>query len=275
MQVAKPGRIRPWSPAQLRYPGLPSEFRPQMGIAPVVLTVGRVLLPWVVAGGAIYVGGRLLKDELGVQTSHIPQAALTGGLGAAAFVSASMIPEDWRALAYVLGVAGSAASIYFLFTPPPAPPPPSPVPGILPRTAAPGTEVPREAAGYLAGNLEVALDPLQETTGGTTRSTFTQQEYAFSVRNDYGRNVQVFAGLAVYDSSQKLLFSSPPLPTVIGRKLLAIPAGGAISEILVAPRIFVWLPQTVTVEIQLFRNRDDREPVVRSEAIPIKLNPVG
>jgi hypothetical protein len=246
-----------------------------MGIAPVLLTAGRVLLPWIVAGGAIYVGGRLLKDELGIQTSHIPQAAITGGLGAAAFVSAGLIPDEWKPVAYIAGIAGSAASIYFLFKQAPAPPPPSPAPGILPRTAAPGTEIPSESAGVLAENLQVALDPLQETTGGTTRSTFTQQEYSFSIRNDYGRNIQVFAGLAIYDASQNLFFSSPPLPTVIGRKLLAIPAGGAISDVLVAPRIVLWLPQTVTVEIQLFRNRDDREPIVRSEAIPIKMNPVG
>lgn len=275
MQLGNAPRKAPWTPAPYRQFKLPAEFRPQMGIAPVILTAGRVLLPWLVAGGAIYVGGRLLKDELGIQTSHIPQAAITGGLGAAGFVSAGIIPDEWKPLAYIVGIVGSAASIYFLFTPAPVAPPTPPAPGILPRTVAPGMEVPREARGLLAENLEVALDPLQETTGGTTRSTFTQQQYAFSIRNNYSRNVQIFAGLAIYDAGQNLTFSSPPLPTEIGRKLLPIPAGGAISEVLVAPRIFTWLPQTVSVEVQLFRNRDDREPMIRSEAIPIKMNLVG
>jgi hypothetical protein len=185
-----------------------------------------------------------------------------------------MLPEAYRPIAFAAAVAGIATSVYFLFQPSSEAPAAQEAPTgslILPPTVPAGQEAPNVSPGWLAQMLMVQLDPRQDRTGGVTRSMLTDQQYAFSVRNQSNKALGFFAGLDIRDSDGAVLFKSPAEPTVVGRKMFSIPGGGVISDILTSPPINFWLPQTVTVAIQLFRRRDDAEPFMESAAIPIKM----
>lgn len=272
-----------WRPALFK-PPLLSNYRGQLGNPAVALAIPlgwRLLLnlglPLVVGAGAIALAGSAVKSavpEVPINRDNIGLASLTGGGGIAAYYLSDMLPQEYRPIAYAMAVAGIATSVYFLFQPKGDPKTPGETPTgglVLPPTVPSGQEAPLVSPGWLAQMLTLQLDPRQDRTGGVTRSMLLDQDYAFSVRNQSQQKLAFFAGLDVRDDEGAVLFRSPALPTLIGRKLFSVPPGGVISETLTAESINFWLPQTVTVVVQLFRKRDDESPFMESAAIPIKM----
>lgn len=145
---------------------------------------------------------------------------------------------------------------------------------IAPAKAPAGQAIPQDIPqGALSEALQVFMDPAQSRTGGTTRSLFTEQTFDVALRNDSNRTLSFFVGLSIFDSELTLLFVTPTL----GRKLVTLPPGARIVEQIVVPSLSsqILLPQTVSVEGQIFRAREDGSEVLRSDAIPIKFSFIG
>lgn len=272
---------RPWAPVAFK-PAMLANGRASLGNPALVIPLGwKILLnvgvPLLVGAGVIAVAGTAVKSavpEIPINRETIGLAALTGGVGVSAYYLSDMLPEAYRPIAYALAVAGVASSAYFLFKPKPEADVLVETPtgaNILPPKVDPAQEAPNVSPGWLAQMLAVQLDPRQDRTGGVTRSMFTDQEYAFSIRNQASRPLAFFVGLDIRDDEGSVVFRSKPEPTVIGRKMYSIPAGGVISSTLTAGPINFFLPQTITVVVQLFRQRDDANPFLESMAIPIKM----
>jgi hypothetical protein len=246
-------------------------FRAQMGIAPVIAVAGRFLLPWLIGGGVLYAGAHLLKDELGIQPKRIPLAALLGGIGAGAYVISDALPEGVRPFAWLATIAGVAGSIYVLFLPPPDEPTTPPTPDILPDRCPAAEEIPNIGRGALIEKFEIELDPEQARTGGTNRSEFTSQDYAFAVRNKFDRAVCFYAALAIYRQDGRRLYMSPIAPTDTGVQMFSVPAGAPKSFKLRHPQGVV--PEmNVGVTIEIFRTRADAERTFANPSIGATLS---
>lgn len=85
-------------------------------VAPIAAAAGRFLLPVVIGAGTIVGGGYLLQDQLNIDTSRIPLAAILAGTGAGAFTVADFVPEKYRPIAALVGIGGIAASAVYLFS---------------------------------------------------------------------------------------------------------------------------------------------------------------
>lgn len=97
---------------------------PTLGALPAVLPiVGRVLwyvgLPAVLIGGSLYgvaKAAEAANSSLPINWKNIPKASISGGIGAASYAAAPLVPESYRPFAYVITALGAAGAIYFLFS---------------------------------------------------------------------------------------------------------------------------------------------------------------
>ena len=255
---------------------------PRLGVAPLVLVAGKALLPVAATAASIIVGGVLLKDQLDIDTSKIPPAAILGGAGAAAFYASDFMPDKWKIVGMLVGIGGVVGSLVVLFTPgrgsPSQQPPPVP-PKIMPD---PGTQIPNLRLGPLTESLQVILDGAQKRTGGVLRNAFLDQEFEFIVRNNYSRKVEAWAGLAVYTKGGELYWKTgstfPVNDPTYGRKYVEVPAGGNADQRLTMPSInFDWLLKwhNFDVQVELFSTLNAGTPVLTSMAIPIAFGAIG
>jgi hypothetical protein len=261
-------------------PPMLANSRIQLGFVAAAAPMGWALVanigvPLLIGAGIIAITGTAVKSaipEIPINRDKIGVASLVGGGGVAAYYLSGLLPENWKPVAYFGAVAGLALSGYFLFSPGEKKPPEQPVSAtILPREVPVGQEVQQAPPGWLSNLLVVQLDPRQERTGGSTRGMFKDQEYAFASRNQSNVKLSFFAGLDIRDDGLNSIFRSRPEPTSIGRKMFAIPSGGTLAETLMAPPINFWFPQTITVTVQFFRKRDDLQPFLESDPIPVKM----
>lgn len=252
-----------------------------LGIIPLLATAGRIFLPALTAAGVIVGGGFALQNVFNFDISRIPPAAILGGASIATLVLSGIVPEGAQPFVTIGGIGLGILSLLVLFggdavsaeeqsrrireAPPSRPPA--------------GEEAPVLPPGRLVEEIVVTFDPEQPATGGTTRSMFTSQSYAVSIGNNLGRTVVMYAGLRITDGDQEKVFQTDPrlrqittIPTrqaVIGR-LSVPPASGFLRGGVITP-----FPQTVSVEVELFRELFSAEPFLRSQAIPIKYSFIG
>lgn len=268
-----------WKATPFKPPML-ANSRIQLGVVAAAAPIGWALVskigvPLLIGAGIIAVTGTAVKSaipDIPINRDKIGVASLVGGGGIAAYYLSGLLPENWKPVAYFGAVAGLALSGYFLFSPVEPKPPESPTGASMPRrTVPPEEQVPQAPPGWLSNLLDIKLDPRQERTGGTTRGMFRDQEYAFEIQNYSNATLSFYAGLDIRDDAQGILFRSQPEPASIGRKKFTIPSGGTLAETLIVPPINFWLPQTITVTVQLFRKRDDAQPFLESEPIPVKM----
>lgn len=255
--------------------GLVPEVYPALGVAPVLAGLGALVLRLAITGGVLVGTGFALSEFFGIASVDIVPSMVLGGVAATMFFSRDFFKEDSIAqpILAIGGIGAGIASMIVLFSgtaeavtdePPVIVPPP-----IVP----PEQQIPDLPPGQLALFINAALDPTQPRTGGNTRSLFTEQEFEFSVRNDADRTLSFFVGLTVVDSDQVEVFNTAPLQ----RKLITLNSGEAKVERLSMPNAsqFITLPQTMSVEVELYRNRDDAQNFRRSDAIPIKFSFIG
>jgi hypothetical protein len=242
-------------------------------VVPILIRWGLPFVAW--AGGA-YLASLLVSKavpDVPINKKNLAlSSALIGGVLTSYFISETL-SDHWKPAAYAGAVAGIAAGLFFLFQEPAAPPAITPTgSNILPPKAPQNQQVPNEPPGWLANRLNVQLDPRQDRTGGTVRNMLIDQPFAFSIRNqDTKQDATFFVGLDIRDSDGAIVFQSKPEPSEVGMKMMTVPAGDVKSETLTTNPINFWTPQTVTVGVSLYRNRDDATPFMSSEPIAIKM----
>lgn len=107
-----------WKPISYGRPMLSNARRYEMGIAPVVLTVGRLLLPFIGYTAAFAVGAATLKGvvpDIPINKDKVGISAALAGGGLTAYYLSGSLPEDWKTAAYAAAVAGVSAGAYLLF----------------------------------------------------------------------------------------------------------------------------------------------------------------
>ena len=259
---------------------------PEMGIAPLIAIAGRLLLPVGLTIGGLIGGKFLIEEGLGISldASTVVPGVILGGLSAGAFVLSSVLPENLAPYSTLGGIALGVGSLIVFFAgsadaaeaqkaeTPPVPVPPPQVP--------PGQEVPQTSPTLtpadLARLLPLTMDPAQPQTGGDTRTMVTAQKFQFSVRNDANRTLSFYAGISVFDSEQNLIFQTPTLQ----RKIFSLSSGQVVSwpdANLGMPAASKWitLPETMAVEVQLFREREEGVEFARTAPISIKFAFLG
>ena len=252
------------------------EVYPAIGVAPIVAGLGGFLLKLGISGGVLVGGGFLLKEFFGISSEDIVPSLLLGGAGATLFFARDFFKEDSVAqpILAIGGIGVGIASLIVLFsgTAEAAVPEKPPV-EIAPSVVPPEEQVPDLPPGQLSLFINAALDPAQPRTGGNTRSLFTDQEFEFSLRNDSNAKLSFFVGLTMVAQGQEVVFETQRLQ----RKLITLGPNDSMVERLTAPSAtsFILVPQTLAVEVNLYRNRDDVVAFRRSDAIPIKFSFIG
>lgn len=285
-----------WSPApgrgySSRAPMLQNGPRLQMGFIPLLIAAAEESLPWiigiVVGGGALVGTSALLRSEykswkesIGINLANTPIAVLSGGAGAIAIVIAGNLDGTGKVIATSVGIAGIAGAIYALFTGTPPAPPPAGAEPKAPLTIPPATApnpAPMLTPGPLARAFTINLVPSQPNTGGTTRQMWSDQDWEFVIRNETASPYSVYPGISIYDEGSQLVWKSPSVDSVYGRKLVTLSPGQDAPVILKSHSQFDWgrRPSAVAVQVDLFRNRDDSTPFMSSEAIPITMSYIG
>lgn len=275
-----------WKPASQRSPmianglGRHSLGQAQLAI-PLIAILTRFALP-LAAGAAIY--GVLSNKEqatgdpktLGIDNWRIAYSALAGGIGTAAWLGGSILPENVRPISTAVGVLGTAVAVSVLFWPVPGDQ--EEKPSQLPAsTIRPDKQAPVLAPYPLSKVLSIV--PTTESREDYWRSIFKDQTYTMIVRNDSDREIQFYAGLHVYwEDISDWIFKSPPLDPKYGRKLVKVPPHGEVVEELTAPSVggFWKAPLgNMAVSFEAFRERDLQDPFIISEAFPIYAYYVG
>lgn len=263
-----------WKPAK-KSPMIGNRPRAELGqiqaAVPILIRWGLPFVAW--AGGA-YLASLLVSKaipDVPINKKNLGlSSALIGG-GLTSYFISETLSAHWKPAAYAGAVAGVAAGLFFLFQEPGPAPAPSPTgSGILPATVPQNQQVPNEPPGWLANRLNVQLDPRQDRTGGTVRNMLMDQPFAFSIRNQGNQDASFFVGLDIRDTDGNIVFKSKPEPSEVGIKQMTVPAGAEKSEQLLSNPLNFWTPQTVTVGVNLYRNRDDSTPFMSSEPISIK-----
>jgi hypothetical protein len=292
-----PTKTKAWSPAPRVGTSrgmLTNGPRIQMGFLPALVVAGVDLAPWIfwtVVGSGAAVGVSALarseadkwKESLGINLSNLPVAILAGGAGAMGIAVGGSLEGVSKAVATGVGIAGLTASLYLLFSGHPTPPSGAAAPGAAPKeplsvppaTVPANQQAPAMAPGPAARAFTLSFPPSQPNTGGTTRQMWSDQDWEYVLRNETGSQVSFYTGVAIYDEGNQLIWKSPAIDPVYGRKLVTVGAGQALNTIQKSQGLGFLIPKSVAVEIQLFRNRDDANPYLTSEAIPIKMSFIG
>ena len=206
---------------------------------------------------------------------------LPGGLtlaagGALAVLVSKILPPGLRTIA---GFGGFAALAYgvadltgILETKVTEPPPVIAEPTVPEEEMLP-TPAPEFSWARVQRVLEMTMPMMQSRTGGTNRNMFMVQRYEFVARNPTSRTLSFYVAGAMYDGSKKV-YQTPPLR----RGKVSIPAGG--QKVLFA-RIPAFsdfgykLPRSVSIEGQIFRNRDDAQYFKKTNSISIMMAYLG
>lgn len=236
----------------------------------------RWVLPWLAVSGGVALTSLVASKSLPnipINQKNIGLASALMGGGGAAYFASEGLSEKYKPWAYAASVLGIASGLYFLFQEPPPPPPfPTTGGGTIQPLIPSAQQVPRVSPGWLSQALVLKLDPQQTFTGGTVRSMGVDQPYAFAIRNqDPNNTARFYAGLDIRDDDQKVLFKSQPDASVYTSKYIEIGPNGSQTYELLSPSQWFWLPQTVTVTVSLYRNRDEQTPFMESNSIPIKM----
>lgn len=266
-----------WKPRPQKGPMLAnsaSTLRPQMGlpILPVIIGFGRFLIPVAVAGG-LYYGLTEVEKPLGIDTSRIAPAAILGGIGAAALVASSILPDPVAPVATIVGILTSAASVAVLAWPSP----PKMPPGIPGGPVPPEQQLP-ERRGQIGDVIRIVVPAGQESTGGQKRWTFRPQEIDFRVTNLTRTQRTFFAGVKITDpdDNEVLYRTKPSADPSYGRKQIFLP-GLATDDFRVkipaTPFGTFWgleWYRDVDVEIEMFPSITADTPLIATEAIPME-----
>jgi len=262
-----------WKPAK-KVPMLGNGPRLHLGqvqaAVPILIRFGLPFIAW--AGGAYLASLIVAKavPDVPINKKNLGLASALIGGGLTSYYLSETFSQDWKPAAYAGAVAGIAAGLYCLFQEPAAPEPPSPTgSSILPPSS--NNPVPNEPPGWLASRLSIMLDPRQDRTGGTVRNMLIDQPFAFSIRNQGKDPLSFFVGLEIRDDEGQVVFKSKPEPSEVGMKLMTVPAGDVRNETLLSNPINFWFPQTVSVAVNVYRNRDDSTPAIVSSPISIKM----
>ncbi|HXV63094.1 MAG TPA: hypothetical protein VEK15_20505 [Vicinamibacteria bacterium] len=233
--------------------------------------------------------GRLYGDEgklnVTVEGAQPVMAALPYmGVSGALLVSTVILPKDpqWAKVTKLILAAGGAGmaitGLISAFRTAKAMRPAGPVaPG-----AVPGSQmVPNLAEAKLKELIKIDFDPSQPETGGTTRSLFSDQEFEATVVNDSGKTYSFYPGIAAFDSDQTLRWRTPALQRQIvtlgpgESKTMGSAARAALAKKPEHEPVFKvpssaapWTWNTYSVEVELYRSRDDAQPFM-TERIPI------
>lgn len=207
--------------------------------------------------------------RLGVfEESRLPTSLFLASGGIAAVYFGGVMPSPVDVVIRALGIGAIGYAVYHVFSGE------EPVTGDIAPPEVPPSERAPKSPKEVYETFVISLDSLQVNTGSIIRSMTSNQEYEFSVLNQGTTAKSVYAGLAVADEDGKILFQSNPKdPGPAGRKLIdKIPPRKSVTKKLTAPETgFSVIPYIVTVQVELFRNRDDQEPFLRSDAIGIKM----
>lgn len=275
-----------WTPVAQRRPMLTNRLAgARLGLAPVAVAAGggalvsglvKWVLPWLAVSGGVALTSLVASKSLPnvpINQKNIGLASALMGGGGAAYFASEGLSEKYKPWAYAAAVLGIASGLYFLFQePPPAPPEPVTGGGTIQPLIPPGQQVPRVSPGWLSQAIVLKLDPQQTLTGGTVRNMGVDQPYAFAIRNqDPNNTARFYAGLEIQDSDGKVLFKSQPDTSVYTSQYIELGPNGSRTYTLLSPSQWFWLPQTVTVGVNLYRNRDEQTPFMESNNIPIKM----
>lgn len=243
---------------------------------PFLVWASRLALP-MIAGAAIYTSITRKEETtgepktFGVDNWRIAYSALAGGIGTAAWLTGSLLPENVRPVATVIGVLGTAAAVSVLFWPSPTAASEQPKGQLPPGSIKPEHQAPSLAPNKLSQILTIF--PAKESSEDYWRSTFKDQTYNLIVRNDSDKEIRFYAGLDVYwgDTSESI-FKSPPIDPKYGRKEVRVPPHDEVTEILTAPALgsFWQAPLgNAAISFEAFRERDVKDPFVISKAFPV------
>lgn len=274
-----------WKPANKKPPMLGNGFRRQLGVVvPVAAAAGSVLwpavarwvLPWLAVSGGValtsFVSAKTFSN-IPINKGNIALASALTGAGTVAYFASQGLSEQHKPWAYAVAVAGVASGLFFLFKdPPPALPAETTGGGNIQPMIPVNQQMPKDPPGWLAQKLILKLDPGQDKTGGTVRNMGVNQPYAFAIRNqDPYKTAKFYAGLEIRDSDGKLLFKSQPDVSIFSSKLIEIEPNGMHTYELLSPSQWFWMSQTVTVGVNLYRDRDAQTPFMESNNMPIKM----
>lgn len=227
--------------------------------------LARIGVPLLLTAGAIAGAGALIKSQVPsvpISKKNLGISALVGGAGMAAYFMSDVIPAGWRPVSYAAAAAGIAGSIYLLFTED-SPSPPS---EISPPEC-PNSKLPMASSAELKGMLTMSLDPGQLNTGGLNRSGSGPHEFDLAIRNETNSTLCFFVGLETSQASSprsSVYTSRPNVAGPMGRMVLTLAAHESKTIRLATKSLTGWH----TVEIQIFRNRDDIGWKFRSERLP-------
>lgn len=259
-------------------------------IGPLILAL-EPALPWIV--GILGVGGAAVgvsvlarneaskwKESSGLNLSNVPIAVLSGSIGAIALVVGGNLQGTGKVISTSVGIAGIGGAVIALFTGSPPTPPPAAGDEKTPLSVPPANvpeklQPPKLAPGPLARMITLSLVPSQPNTGGTTRQMWSDQNWEFVVRNEGLGPLAFYSGISIYDEGSTLVWKSPPVDPVYGRKLINLAPGQDADVIQKSASVGFVIPRSVSVEVDLYRNRDDATPFMTSETIPIKMNLIG
>lgn len=217
------------------------------------------------------------KKLSGFNAEAIPAGVALGAVGFGIMYLSSIAPSPLKQLLFGAGIFSVAWGILELF-------PKEAHANIAParREAPPGEEVPDIPPGHLADKLELSFPRNQPNVGGRVRQLYADQEFEFSVSSHWSTPVTFFAGIAIFDNDSNLtkVWSSPPgePPIAGGRKEIRVGPGETFPAKVMIPAMapnYLWWPDAVVVELQLFRERDFGEPFMYSTPIPITFAWVG
>lgn len=252
----------------------------QMGIVPILLTAGRVLLPVAIGAGAVIGGGLFLEDELGIQPADIPAAAILAGASAAGFSLAGVLPESVAPIATIAGIGAGVASLLILFSGREAEAAIETPPATVPKEE----EVPPLSFDELRRLVTTSTDTLQEGLGGGARSALQAQSFRFGVRNntdntDQEQTLSFFAAMEVSDdiNGRELVFATPE-----GSRVLVTVAPGQSKEIILSMPSLESLTNRVpfffddyVARMRLYRARDDKSSFRSGDEFRFTFGPIG
>jgi hypothetical protein len=180
-----------------------------------------------------------------INKGNIALASALAGGGATAYFVSQGLSEQHRPWAYAASIAGIGSALYFLFKEAPPAPGESPVGGdIQPEVADKSCVVPRlvlEPAGRPQTGIQITFDPAQPKAGGTWRSKYSEQSYAFLLQNFNESPRCFYVGLNIQDADGEPGYSadnvefpngrSPAENSVYGRQYVALAGKGRTATV--------------------------------------------
>lgn len=208
----------------------------------------------------------------------IPLSLALGALGVGGMYLSGVLPSPVKQIVFVLGIGSVSVGILNLFSGEAY----GRTPDIPPKEVPPEERIPEIAPGQIAQGIDLSFPRTQPNTGGVYRSLYAEQEYEFTVRNNWSTPVSFYAGLAIFDNDPDLtkVWISPKSGADVARRLVTVQPGRQTTTKLIAPAM---APQIISplwadamiVEVQLFRDRESSDWFKVSTPIPITYSWLG